>query len=129
MKSAKRIALGTAAALAAYLALLALASALAVQGSIKESSFKIIVWASACLASLLGFVTAAPHGKENVAPRVECAAAFWLSIALLGFLINENVSASRLCMLLIPIGIGFAAANLFFAGGGKRSKGKRRYKK
>ena len=131
MKEAKRIALGAAASLAVYVALLAALAALIVRGTVNEENMTLWVWASACAASFAGArVSAGREGKQAV--RIAAStAAFWALIQLLGFLVNDTIEPARSAALALPILVGGAAAYLGrpTREKRKRGRGKRRSRK
>jgi len=129
MKTVKKVMLGAAASLAAYLALLAVVSALVVRGTVGESGVNTCLWAGACFSALIGASLAMRRGAGDAAAAAECAAAFWSAVLLLGFLAYGELSPRRVTALLLPIFAGSALAYLTCRRGGKRDKGRRRFKK
>lgn len=128
MKRVKKTALGAAAALAVYVALLACISALMVRGSVEGSQLTVFVWAFACLASFVGCKLGSAGEGESVVSAALCAAAFWLLVQLLGFLACDALEPSRSAALLLPVFAGAALSCLLKRGKKKRrsEKGKRR---
>lgn len=127
MKQTKRIALGVGVGLTVYLALLALASALIVRGSIGEPTAQTCVWICACIAAFISVKIASPHAETGSAAI--CAAALLCTIILLGFLVNGSIDFSRAAELVIPILIGAVLTFLLRVGKGKHTRGKRHFRK
>lgn len=116
MKKTKRILLGAAAALAGYLALLALLSLLIVRGSIAETAAGACTWLFACLAAFAGAMTAARKKDAPLADAAACAAAFWGTVLLFGFTAYDGLDTARAAGLAIPIFLGAAIACLLKRG-------------
>ncbi len=129
MKLAKQIACGTIAALAVYLAMLALLSLLLVRGTVAESGVGLYAWTSACVAAYTGAKLAARGaGEEGKIPAVLCAMMFWCVVVLLGFLTNDMLEVSRAALLGVAALTGGAASCLIAGRGGKRKR-RRHYHK
>lgn len=125
MKQVKRVAIGTGIALAVYLALSALLALLIVRGAVKENG--VYVWIFACVAAFCGATAASYRQGERIVSAASCAAAFWGSVALLGYLTNDTLEPARITALALPVLAGTTAAYLLEGGGtGKRSRGKRK---
>lgn len=124
MKEAKKIAFGVFVALAVYVALLAMLSALIVRGTVEEESLALCVWVFACVASFVG--TKASAGRESdPAIRIALSAViFWALIQLLGFLVNDTIEPARAAALALPIVVGGAAAYLVRPAREKRKRGR-----
>lgn len=124
MKQAKRVLVGTGAALAVYFALLAAASALIVRGSVAETSLAVCVLVSAFVAAFLGSRIAG--SQDRLGDAALCAVSFLTAVVLLGFLINDGLDFSRAAQLAPAILCGAALASVMRFGKGKRTRGKRR---
>ncbi len=131
MKRAKRIALGACTALGVYTALLAALSALIVRGNVDEGHMTPIIWAFACLASLIGAKTASAREADPAAAIALCAAAFWAAVQLTGFLVCNGIEPTRAVSLVLPVLTGGALAYLLRSGKEKKrtGRGKRRFHK
>ena len=124
----KRLALGVLAAMAAYLALLALVSLLVVRGAVDESAGGVCVWAAAFAAAFVGAKTAAWGSTEQLAPSALGAAAFCALVLLLGFFVNDGLAPERVAAFAAATLAGWLLA-LLTRGGKKRKKRARRARK
>ena len=124
MKEAKKIAFGTLAALAVYVALLAALSALIVRGTIKEENISLCVWVFACAASFAGARVSAGREGEPAVRIAASAAGFWALVQLLGFLVNDTIEPARSAALALPILVGGTAAYLIRPSREKRKRGR-----
>lgn len=122
---AKRIALGVLAALACYLALNALLALLLTRGTLGEDKLLPCVWGFAAIAAFTGAKLA---GDGTPWHPAAAALAFWIAVALLGFLVNDTLEPSRALQLMLPVALG-AAASCAGSGAGKKRTRKRRARK
>ena len=131
LKEAKKIGLGALAALAVYVVLLAVLSALIVRGTVEEKSIPLCVWLFVCAAAFAGARASAGREGEPAIRIAASTAAFWALIQLLGFLVNDTIEPARSVALVLPILVGGAAAYLVRPAREKRKRGrgKRRSRK
>lgn len=131
MKRAKRTVLGAAAALAIYIVLLAVVSALLARGTVEESRLGLFVWAFACIASFAGAKLCSAGENDPIASIALCAVSFWALVQLIGFLACDALEPSRSAAFALPILTGAALAYLAKPDKKKRraEKGKRRGRK
>lgn len=105
------VGLGAAVAMGVYLALLLLTAYLTVSGRVGEAQTEHAVWLCACLASFAGVWTAAATGGRGAVSML-AGAVFWAAVALLGTLIGEETSLSRMLSLLAAVAVGALLASL-----------------
>ena len=116
-------ALGLAAAMGAYLALLALMAYLTVSGRLSEGLTGRAVWLCALLAAFVGAVTASRGKQGTKALPLICAAAFWASVSLIGLLAFGTPELNGVLSLLAASALGgLLAVGLMRRGRGKRAK-------
>ena len=116
----KRLALGVLAAMAVYLALLALASLLITRGAVGENAAHVCVWVAALVAAFVGAKAAAWGSAEQFAPSALGAAAFCALVLLAGFFVNDALAPERVAAFAAATFAGWLLAILTH--GGKRRK-------
>lgn len=128
MKKVKKTALGAGTALAVYLVLLAVVSALMARGTVEEARLRLCVWIFACAASFAGAKLGSAGESDPLAAIALCAAMFWALALLAGFLACDALEPSRSVTLALPILTGAALAYLAKPAKKKRhaEKGRRR---
>lgn len=108
MKNAKSAAAGALTAIAVYLVLLAVVSALTVKGVIPERALELSIRAAAFASAFAG-TAAALKGREGFAAAV-CPTVFYLTVLLLGFLAGDGLNGELAAKLALPVALGAATA-------------------
>lgn len=121
----KAVAAGTAAALGAYLLLLALTAYLTVSGRLGEEQTARVVFACGTLAALLGALTASWGKRGSTGVKAGAAGAFAAAVLLIGFLAGEGISPHGAAGLLASALLG-ALLSLLLTRHGKGRHGRRR---
>lgn len=118
--------IGTAAAIAVYLLLLALLSAAAVRGWPEEETIPAVIPAAAALAAFAGLLGTARRAGALCAAIG--AALFWSIVQFGGFLLSGSVEPKRSLALLLGAFLGAFAAAACAGKGKKRGRKKRAHR-
>ncbi|MBO4915782.1 MAG: TIGR04086 family membrane protein [Oscillospiraceae bacterium] len=110
MKKVKRIAIGVVTAYVAYLALLALIAAFAVRGTLSEKSLNAPVLCAAFAAVFVGAGISQERGKRSAGNAAACAAAFCVTLALIGLIAYDRADIKGAAATLAPAALGAATA-------------------
>jgi len=115
----RRVALGTVASLACYLAFLAVSALLIQRGRVGEEHAAVCVAVCAALASFVGAKLAAWGSQRPLPGAAVCVGAAFAAVALLGFLFNNTLDWRRMLCVAAAMAAGGVCALLR---GGKRTK-------
>lgn len=121
-RDAERVALGTAATLGVYLALLALSALLLTRGRVEEGSASVCISVSAALASCVGVKTAAWGAAKPMTPALLCVCLSACVMLLLGYMVYDAMDARRVLYLAASLAAGGVCALLIRG----RKRGKKR---
>ena len=118
----RRCAVGVGAAMVVYLLTLALCAYLTVRGVVGEGQMTRCVWLCALLASFAGAASGGGKTVRRGTMALCCGVAFYLAVALLGFLVGGTFASADALRLLVPVALGAAGALVLLGGksGGKK---------
>ena len=119
----KKCALGVLVCCVAEFALLALSASLVLGGAIGEENIGAAALASAALAAFAGCCVGSGRTSKRTAMTLVCAAASWLVVQLLGFVIGGGLEPKR-SLAAAGAMLAGAAASLLLRGGGKKKRKK-----